>query len=51
MYKYKLDFFNIAVYILKVFPFYFSIYEKLIDYIGIDEKGTNYPPVSDKQYN
>ena len=23
-----------------------SIYEKLINFIGIDEKGTNYPPVS-----
>ena len=26
--------------------FVFSIYEKLISYCNIDEKGTNYPPVS-----
>ena len=28
----------------------FSIYEKLIEFVEIDEKGTNYPPVS-KKYN
>ena len=26
----------------------FSIYEKLIEFVEIDEKGTNYPPVSKK---
>lgn len=23
-----------------------SIYEKLLSHLGVDEKGTNYPPVS-----